>query len=323
MIFVAILVALSIFCFVLALYNYSQRENLDVSKRIHNYGRVRASRRKSRGDFWEDFKNSRYKEWASNAAEYLGNILPKQQYFAMLAEKADLPVSGSEFMVILLGSAAFWLLTISLLTFSLSKGVILTIFWIVMWYVYVKQLGIQRRKDFDAQLGDAIVMMSNAFRAGFTFQQAMDTVSKELPEPISGEFDRALREINLGISLEEALDGISRRMESDDFDLLATAVVIQRQIGGNLTQIFDTIGNTIRDRVKLKREIKVLTAEGVFAGWIVGLLPVVICLILIYMNPHYFDKFMAQSYAKYIVLGCIISELIGAACIKKIIDVKI
>ena len=151
----------------------------------------------------------------------------------------------------------------------------------------------------------------------------MDTVAKELPEPISGEFGRALREINLGVSLEEALDGISKRMESDDFDLLATAVVIQRQIGGNLSQIFDTLGNTIRDRVKLKGEIKVLTSEGVFAGWIVGLLPIVVCMILLYMNPHYFDKFMAQNYAMYIVLGCIVSEIIGAVCIKKIIDIKV
>lgn len=323
MVLVAIIVSLAVFCLLLGLYNYSQKENLGVSERIHNYGRARASYRKSRGDFWEDLRNSRYKEWAGMVAEHLGNFLPKQQHFALLAAKADLPVSGSELMVMLLGSAAFWLLIISLLTLSLLKGVILTMLWLAMWYVYVKNLGVQRMKDFDAQLGDAIVMMSNAFRAGFTFQQAMETVAKELPEPISGEFSRALREINLGISLEEALNGISKRMESDDFDLLATAVVIQRQIGGNLTQIFDTIGNTIRDRVKLKREIKVLTSEGVFAGWVVGLLPIAICMILIYMNPNYFDKFMAQSYAKYVIAGCLVSEIIGGLCIKKIIDVKI
>lgn len=324
MLIIALLVALAVFTLILAVYNYSQRESVTVSKRIKNYAdNGRNARRKAKANIWESLNESQYKESIKHFSEYAAKMLPKHEHFMILAERADLPLSGSELMVLLLGSSLCWFLLLSVLMLSLYKGLVLSLLWFSMWYFYVKELGAKRMREFDAQLGDAIVMMNNGLRAGFTFQQAMDTISKELPEPMSGEFSRALKEVHLGVSVEDALGGISKRMQSDDFDLLATAVVIQRQVGGNLSQIFDTIGITIRDRVKLKREIKVLTAEGIFAGWIVGLMPVVLCAILLFLNPHYFDTFMAQSYAKYVIGACIVSEALGALIIKRIVDVKV
>jgi len=317
----AVVAALAVLVTAYLIYSYTQSETVDVSKRVGSYADKKTHR--SHGDMWEDLKDSKVKSWASIIASRFGNLLPRQQYFADLAERANIPVTGGELLVLIIGSTALWFVIISILLVSVTKAIVLSSLWLGMTFFYIKHMADNRMKEFDDQLGDAIVMMNNALRAGFTFQQAMDTVSKELPDPMAGEFSRALREIQLGVPLEDALNAISKRMQSEDFDLLATAVIIQRQIGGNLSSILETIGTTIRDRVKLKREVKVLTTEGVFAGWIVGLLPVFVIMMVLYMNPHYFDGFLKQSFAKYIIGFCIISELIGGFCIKKIIELKV
>lgn len=323
MLILSIVIGLAIFCIMLAVYNYYQKDDINVSKRLGSIGAIKTNNKRTRGDFWQDLKGSKIKEIASVIASKFGNILPKQDYFARMSEKAGLPISGAELLILIVGSSAVWFILLSLLMFNMLKGFLLALLWFAMCFVYVQSMGTTRMKEFDDQLGDAIVMMNNALRAGFTFQQAMDTVSKELPDPMAGEFTRALREVQLGVPLEDALNGISKRMQSDDFDLLATAVIIQRQIGGNLTQILDTIGTTIRDRVKLKQEIKVLTAEGVFAGWTVALLPFIVAFMVVSLNPNYFDEFLKQSYTKYVIIGCLISELIGGLIIKKIISIKV
>ena len=141
--------------------------------------------------------------------------------------------------------------------------------------------------------------------------------------PIATEFGRAINEVQLGVPLEEALNAISKRITSDDFDLIATAVIIQRQVGGNLTHILDTVGNTIRERIKLKGEIKALTAEGVTSGWVVGLLPIALSGLLLMINPRYFDGLLSEDFGKLLFIGSIISEIIGGLIIKKMVDVRI
>lgn len=320
LIFVIVLLVL---CLGLLAYYYLQKDAVDVSKRLGNIARNNTAQRQARGDIWQDLKNSKIKEWAGKMAERFGDKFASMKNFGEMAEKAGIPITGGELMVLVFASTAFWFIFISVLLVNLTKGMLLAALWFCMCFFYVKSMGASRMKEFDGQLGDAIVMMNNALRAGFTFQQAMDTVSKELPDPMAAEFGRALREVQLGVPLEEALNGISTRMESEDFDLLATAVIIQRQIGGNLTQILDTIGTTIRDRVKLKQEVKVLTAEGVFAGWTVALLPFIVAAMVVGMNPNYFDEFLAQPWAKFVIAGCIISQCIGGLIIKKIVDIKV
>lgn len=322
-ILLALVAALLVLVIAFIIYNYTQSDKAAVSKRIGVMAKQSQSNKRARGDFWEDLKGSKVKEWAGKTAERFQDRLPNEKTFSDIAERAGVPVTGGELLVLILGSTLVWFGFITVLMMSPIRGAVLSFLWFCMCIFYIIHMGKKRMKEFDNQLGDAVVMMNNALRAGFTFQQAMDTVSKELPDPMAGEFGRALREIQLGVPLEDALNGISRRMQSDDFDLLATAVIIQRQIGGNLSQILDTIGSTIRDRVKLKLEIKVLTAEGVFAGWMIALLPFLVCAMVLSMNPHYFDEFLAQSYAKYIIIGCIISQIIGGLVIRNIITIKV
>ena len=221
------------------------------------------------------------------------------------------------------GSALFIFVLLAIATLQLSEPLLFAVGWVVFASLYVQFKAKRRMKQFTNQLGDAIAMMSNAIKSGFTFQQAMDIVAKEIKGPISEEFVRALNEIQLGVTLEEALEGICQRVKDDDFEMVAMSVVIQRQVGGNLSQILDTVGETIRDRIKLKGEIKTLTAEGVISGWAIAILPIGVAVVCTAMNPNHFDEMLNSQYGKYIIALCLASEFIGGMVIRYIINVKI
>lgn len=153
--------------------------------------------------------------------------------------------------------------------------------------IYVKIRAGKRVKTFNAQLGDTITMMANALRGGYSFLQTMDMVGVEAPEPTSSEFRRVVQEVGLGRTTAEALDNLLRRMPSDDLDLLITAVNIQHEVGGNLATILDSIGHTIRERVRIKGEIKTLTAQGRLSGYVITGLPIAMGLYITMVNPEY------------------------------------
>ena len=326
---IAFIAAMAVFILLLALAKMTGllKQGVDVSARVQQYRTpVRAQRRArvSTGSaFWDDILRSRFSGWAKTGANKFGHLLPKKGWFELKTQQANLPVSGEEYMMLVGGSAALIFIWAWMLTGEFIEGVLAAIVWFVFASLYVQFKASRRMKAFSDQLGDAIAMMSNAIKSGFTFQQAMDIVAKELKGPISEEFIRALNEIQLGVTLEEALEGICKRIKNDDFEMVAMSVVIQRQVGGNLSQILDTVGETIRDRIKLKGEIKSLTAEGVVSGWTIGLLPVVIGGFCVAMNPDYFKDLLASDIGKFLAVGCAVSELVGALVIRWIINVKI
>lgn len=326
MLLISLVVTLIIFLVFLAIYNYVTQSSAQVSQRVKRIGQVNRQRVTSsrKGDnFWADFSKSPVSTWAKAGADRFGRFFPKKAWFDMHAERAGLPVTGSEYATITFFGGLFWFFMMILASGNIVRAFVICVAWWLIVSYYLYHLGAKRMKLFNDQLGDAIVMMSNAVRAGFTFQQAMDIVSREMNDPIATEFSRAINEVQLGVPLEEALNAITRRITSDDFDLVATAVVIQRQVGGNLTHILDTVGNTIRERIKLKGEIKALTAEGITSGWVVGLLPIFLSGLLLAINPHYFDGLLREDFGKLLFVGSIISEIIGGLIIKKLVDVRI
>jgi tight adherence protein B len=172
-------------------------------------------------------------------------------------------------------------------------------------------------------LGDALVIMANALRAGFGFQQAMDAVRKEMPAPISTEFSWTLREMNLGFGTEEALLNMSKRVGNESLDMVITGIIIQRQIGGNLAEILDNISNTIRERARIKKEIRVLTAQGRMSGAVIGLLPVILIGIMLIINPSYFNYMIQDSRGILILAAAGVSEILGIILIKRITQVDL
>ena len=300
---------------------------VDLSARVQQYRTPVRQQRRARvstgSAFWDDIMRSRFSSWARTGANRFGYLLPKKNWFELKAQQANLPVTGQEYMMLVGGSALFIFVLLAIATLQLSEPLLFAVGWVAFASLYVQFKAKRRMKQFTDQLGDAIAMMSNAIKSGFTFQQAMDIVAKEINGPISEEFVRALNEIQLGVTLEEALEGICQRVKDDDFEMVAMSVVIQRQVGGNLSQILDTVGETIRDRIKLKGEIKALTAEGVISGWAIGLLPVIVAAMCSAMNEEYFKPLQESGLGDMLLIGCIVSEVIGMLVIRWIINVKI
>ncbi|MBM3144524.1 MAG: secretion system protein [Chloroflexi bacterium] len=152
---------------------------------------------------------------------------------------------------------------------------------------YVNRQKNKRLQTFGEQLPDMLSLMVNGLRAGFSTAQAMEAVSKEMPSPLSDEFKRVVQEMQLGLPTERALENILRRIPSEDLDLIVTAINVQREVGGNLAEILDTIAHTIRERVRIKGEIRVLTAQVMYSGRFLALLPFILSSIIWFGNREY------------------------------------
>lgn len=329
MLTIAVLGTIAVFILLVAIAKASGllAAGVDLSARVQQYRTPVRQQRRARvstgSAFWDDIMRSRFSSWARTGANKFGYLLPKKNWFELKAQQANLPVTGQEYMMLVGGSAMLIFVLLAIATLQLSEPLMFAVGWVVLASLYVQFKAKRRMKQFTNQLGDAIAMMSNAIKSGFTFQQAMDIVAKEIKGPISEEFVRALNEIQLGVTLEEALEGICQRVKDDDFEMVAMSVVIQRQVGGNLSQILDTVGETIRDRIKLRGEIKSLTAEGVISGWTIALLPVIVGAFCNVANPDYFKGMLDTDFGKYIGIACLVSEIIGGLVIRWIINVKI
>ena len=216
--------------------------------------------------------------------------------------KADLKLRTSEFFMIQIGCVA-GLGLIFLLRFGFSWQPLVAAavgYFLPGFYVRYRQR--KRIKAFNNQLGDTLTLLSNALKAGYSFAQAIDTVSKNAVPPISDEFSRAVREMNLGGSVEEALHNMLRRIDSPDFDLVVTAVAIHRTVGGNLAEILDNISHTIRERIRIKGEISTLTAQARASGQLITFLPIVLAVFMYFVTPTYF-KPMTENFVGWILIG--------------------
>ncbi|HUI90267.1 MAG TPA: type II secretion system F family protein [Anaerolineales bacterium] len=176
---------------------------------------------------------------------------------------------------------------------------------------YVRRQQRRRLTRFNEQLSDMLNLMVNGLRAGYSTMQAMEAVSKELPTPISDEFRRVVQEMQIGISMETALENLLRRIPSEDLDFVITAINVQREVGGNLSEILDTISFTIRERVKIKGEIRVMTAQVRTSGVILSLVPVFLTLLLWFIDPKYIMSFLDDGPICAAAIAAVVLILIG------------
>lgn len=214
----------------------------------------------------------------------------------------------------------------ALLAFAISGNIFACLIFVVIGAalppIIVSIAHKKRIEKFNAQLGDALMIISNSLRAGFSFEQAIANIARDLPEPLGYEFMQASRELELGVNLEEVLNKIAEHMQSKDMELLNTAVIIQRQVGGNLAEIIDNISVTIRNRIQIKRNVKTLTAQGRTSGKIIGLLPLILLTAISMINPSYMQPLFTTTYG-YIMLGIsVLLEIVGFLIIRKMVDIK-
>ena len=235
--------------------------------------------------------------------------------------RADLKITVGEFLIINVAAVVCGLaLGLALLGDPL-RTVVCTLVGLILphWYVRMKQN--TRLKKFNNQLGDTIAMLANSLRSGYSMLQSMDLVSREMPPPISDEFQRVTREVGLGLTAEEALGNLVRRINSMDLELMVTAINVQREVGGNLSEILDIIATTIRERVKLQGEIKTLTAQQTMAGYIITGLPIVLFLFLLSIDNEYMSRFWTWVPCGWIMSGVSIVMMgVGYFIMRKITD---
>ena len=181
----------------------------------------------------------------------------------------------------------------------------------------------RRRSMFDAQLTDALQQMANALRAGLTFQQASEQVGREAPAPLGQEFGLYAKEVRLGTSSEEALLAMVRRVGSEDFELVATSTNIARQLGGNLSDMFETIAETIRERFRLEGKIRALTSQGKLQGLVVATLPLWVGLFLDWYRPDLMQPMFAHAYGYILVATIALLEAIGFVLIRRIVTIDV
>ena len=180
-----------------------------------------------------------------------------------------------------------------------------------------KQLG-----KIDKQLIDAVAIISNSIRAGMSFQSAMQSIADEMQPPISKEFARVCRETKLGMPLETSFDHMITRTGNQDLELICNAVIIQRQIGGNLAEVLENISATIAERIRLRGEIKTMTASGTLSGYIIGALPIFMLLLLMFLNPQYINMFFTTATGRVMLVVSVIMETIGFIIVRKIVNIK-
>jgi tight adherence protein B len=241
--------------------------------------------------------------------------------------RADLKLRTSEFFMIQLGSTLLFAF-IAMIRFGLSLTSVPEIFIAgLIGYIipgrYVKYRVARRLRAFNNQLGDTLTLLSNAIKAGYSFAQAIDTVAKNAVPPIADEFGRAVREMNLGGSPDEALQNITKRVESADFDLVATAYSIHRTVGGNLAEILDNIAYTIRERVRIKGEIATLTAQARASGTLITFLPIVLAVFMYFVTPTYFRP-MFENFIGWILIAIgVFMIFIGNLIIRRVIAIEV
>jgi len=237
--------------------------------------------------------------------------------------RANLKLTAGEFIA----ATIICMILFPAIVFILRRDIPLSLLAAVLGFFaprwYVAYLQGKRLKAFNDQLGDIISMMVNGIRAGYSVLQAMEAVAKEMDEPASEEFSRVVKEVQLGLSLEQALDNLLRRVPSDDLDMTVTAIKVQQEVGGNLAEVLDTISFTIRERVRIKGEIRALTAQARASGYVVSLLPVGVAVLVYAINPKFMGV-MFTDQCGWMMLGVAGAGIISGFFItRKIADIEV
>ena len=275
----------------------------------------------------------------SAALASINKAVEQRDFGANLARelaRADLKLKVSEYLGIWVATTVGTPVVFFILGFVISslQSPIALLGGLLLGFM-APRIWLGRRKSgrlsaFNKQLPDTITLIANALRAGSSFLQAIELVVRESRPPISTEFGRVIREVNLGLPFDQAMENMVRRLRSEDFELMATAINIQHSVGGNLAEILDSIAYTIRERVRIKGEIRTLTAQQRLSGYVVGGLPFGLAAFIYLAAPTFFDPMfddkvaVAGLPAGILILGAgVLMMLLGFAAIRKIVDIEV
>jgi tight adherence protein B len=314
-IFVAVAVGLLVFAFM------GSGES-SVEERLSRYTEFKAP-----ADEKETAKEDKPK--SSPLADYLDKSFSHSDWFESISKdiaRADLKLRPTEYIALIVIAC----IGMAVVAYFLFQSVFLAPVGAVIGFFlpgfYIKQKQTSRLHSFENQMADMLNLTVNSLRAGYSVIQALESVAKEMPPPVSVEIRRVVQEVQIGLTLDVALENLLRRMNSADLKLIITAINIQREVGGNLAEILDTISHTIRERVRIKGEIRVLTAQQSITGYLIGFLPFGLGGFLYLYNPAYIGKFFApESRAcgiPMVICGFLLI-VAGFVAVRKIVSIEI
>ena len=265
-------------------------------------------------------------ERAAPLTEALDRALTERGIGANLATqlaRADLKLTVGEYLALM----TIVVVGAGVLTYIWRRDPIMTAGACLLGFfglrAYVAMRRGRRLRAFNGQLGDTIGLMVNSIRAGYSILQAMKAVADEMDPPISAEFARVFQEVQLGIPLDQALSHMLRRVPSDDLDMMITAINVQREVGGNLAEVLDTISFTIRERIRIKGEIRALTAQSRYSGYMIAIVPVILTGVVYLINPGFMNLLLQHTCGHIMIVVAVVGIVLGFVVIKKVVDIDI
>jgi tight adherence protein B len=229
----------------------------------------------------------------------------------------------TEYLMIRVGLVVLFSALGFLIQRNLLVALILGVVGLFLPTVYVRTRQSGRLKKFDSQLPDVLDHIQGSLRAGYGLLQAVEWVAKQLPNPAGAEFDRVIRETQLGRGLMESLESMVRRIPSDDLALIVTAIKIQYEVGGSLAEILEVVAHTIRERVRIMREIQVLTSQQRYSGYVLMVMPIALAIFLIIFNPEYEMRLFQPGPTLCIPIGAAVLMVLGYFIMRRIIDIEV
>jgi tight adherence protein B len=281
------------------------------------------------GRFLEDERQAPEGEGGSSAiTDWVNRRVSKSSGGDRVARelaRADLKFKVAEYYALVFMSTVVVGLGAYFLQPNLISGGIGAVVGFFLPRFYVKRQQAVRLTKFNDQLGDMLNLMVNGLRAGYSTMQAMEAVSRELPSPICDEFRRVVQEMQIGIPMERSLENLLRRIPSEDLDFVVTAINVQREVGGNLSEILDTISFTIRERVRIKGEIRTMTAQVRVSGMVLSMIPLFLTIALWFISPDYLMSFFDQGpFCGWLAVGTIVIMIAsGYFVMMKIADIEV
>ncbi len=237
--------------------------------------------------------------------------------------QADLPMTASEYVLVVAGIALLGFLIGTFVLGEVLFGALLAVVGLFIPGMFVRSRRAKRQRQITEQLPDVLTLMVGALRSGYGLSQAIELLVEQLPDPASKEFERVQRATGFGLSIQQALTDMANRIGTDDVALVVTAINVQSETGGNLATTLDTIGVTVRDRLKLKRDIRVMTSQQRFTGYVLAFLPVALGVIIYLLNPEYMSQLFQPGLVRILPVMAVVFQILGFMAMRKIVDIEV
>ncbi len=249
--------------------------------------------------------------------------LPHTRDVKLLIQQGGLRLSLQSYVALSLGLTVGLGMGTRLLTRMWLPTIVAALIGALIPYVSIRRRATKRMRKFEAQLPDAIDLIGRAIRAGHPLSAGLKMVGDETDDPVAGEFQRVFEEQRFGLPFSDTLLSLADRVRLMDVRILNTAILIQREVGGNLAEVLDNLSYTIRQRFKLRRQLRVITAQGRLSGYVLAVLPIALGFVIFLLNPSYILTLFQEPVGRLMVAIAVVLQLLGYLWIRKIVDVEI